>query len=52
MKQVYPRALRLAETGLRIRELVTHRFALKRAVEAFSLNAAYQDGVVKVMIRG
>ena len=53
MKHVYPRALRLAEAGtVRTRELITHRFALKRAVEAFSLNAAYQDGVVKVMIRG
>jgi threonine dehydrogenase-like Zn-dependent dehydrogenase len=30
--------------------LVTHRFPLSRAAEAFRLNAAYEDGVVKVVI--
>jgi len=29
---------------------VSHRFPLKRAVEAFQLNAAYEDKVVKVMV--
>jgi L-iditol 2-dehydrogenase len=51
MKHCYPRALRLAEDGgADLRGLVTHRFPLKRAVEAFRLNAAYQDRVVKVMV--
>jgi L-iditol 2-dehydrogenase len=51
MKHVYPRALRLATLGrVDLRGLVSHRFPLKRAVEAFQLNAAYQDQVVKVMV--
>ncbi len=51
MKHVYPRAIRLAEQGrVDLRGLVSHRFPLKRAVEAFQLNAAYADKVVKVMV--
>jgi len=51
MKHIYPRALRLAERGaVDLRGLVSHRFPLKRAVEAFRLNAAYLDKVVKVMV--
>jgi len=30
--------------------LVSHRFLLKRAVEAFRLNATFADKVVKVMV--
>lgn len=51
MKHVYPRAIRLMEEGrVDLRGLVSHRFPLKRAVEAFQLNTAYQDKVVKVMV--
>jgi L-iditol 2-dehydrogenase len=51
MKHIYPRALRLAEQGrVDLRGLVSHRFPLNRAVEAFRLNAAYRDKVVKVMV--
>jgi L-iditol 2-dehydrogenase len=51
MKHVYPRAIRLAEQGrVDLLGLVSHRFPLKRSVEAFRLNAAYQDNVVKVMV--
>lgn len=51
MKHVYPRAIRLAGQGrVDLRGLVSHRFPLKRAVEAFQLNAAYADRVVKVML--
>lgn len=51
MKHCYPRAIRLAERGLvDLRGLVSHRFPLARAAEAFALNAAYEDQVVKVMI--
>jgi len=51
MKHIYPRALRLAERGsVDLRGLVSHRFPLKRSVEAFRLNAAYEDNVVKVMV--
>jgi L-iditol 2-dehydrogenase len=51
MKHCYPRAIRLAEEGrVDLPGLVSHRFSLKRAVEAFRLNTAYRDNVVKVII--
>ncbi len=51
MKHVYPRALRLAGCGLvDLRGLVSHRFPLQRAAEAFQLNTGYHDNVTKVMI--
>lgn len=51
MKHTYPRAIRLAESGaVTLDRLVTHRFPLEQANEAHALNAAYQDGVIKVMI--
>ncbi len=52
MKHTYPRAMRLAETGrVDLQGLVSHRFSLKKAPEAFKLNTAYADEVVKVMVR-
>lgn len=52
MKHTYPRAIRLAETGrVDLAGLVSHRFPLKKASEAFQLNTAYADEVVKVMLR-
>lgn len=51
MKHVYPRAIRLAAGGaVDLNGLVSHRFSLKRASEAFRLNAAYRDNVVKAII--
>jgi len=51
MKHIYPRAMQLAEQDkVDLHSLVSHRFPLKRAVEAFQLNAAYRDNVVKVMV--
>jgi L-iditol 2-dehydrogenase len=51
MKHCYPRAIRLAEQGrVDLPGLVSHRFPLQRVVEAFQLNTAYQDKVVKVMV--
>lgn len=51
MKHIYPRAIQLAATGrVDLHSLVTHRFPLARAPEAFALNAAYRDNVVKVII--
>ena len=51
MKHIYPRALCLAtENRVDLSGLVTHRFPLKRAAEAFRMNAAYEDKVVKVMV--
>ena len=49
MKHTYPRAIRLVENGLvDVRSLVTHRFPLERAGEAFS-TAARREGI-KVII--
>jgi L-iditol 2-dehydrogenase len=51
MKHVYPRAIQLVQSGrIELAGLVSHRFPLQRAGEAFALNAAYQDNVVKIMI--
>jgi L-iditol 2-dehydrogenase len=51
MKHVYPRSIALVERGLvDVRRLVTHRFPLERAAEAFELVASLQDGVCKAMI--
>ena len=51
MKHTYPRAIRLAEQGrVDLPGLISHRFPLKRIAEAFQLNTAYQDRVVKVMV--
>jgi len=53
MKHTYPRAIRLAESGrVDLRSLISHRFPLQLAAEAFALNTAYRDKVVKVMIHG
>lgn len=51
MKHVYPRCIRLAEQGrVKLRPLITHRFSLRQAAQAFDLNSAYRDRVVKVMV--
>jgi L-iditol 2-dehydrogenase len=51
MKRAYPRAIRLVERGaVDLSPLVSHRFPLARAAEAFALNADYRDGVVKVIV--
>jgi L-iditol 2-dehydrogenase len=51
MKHIYPRAIRLAESRrVALEDLVSHRFPLEKAGEAFRLNSAYQDEVVKIMI--
>lgn len=51
MKHTYPRSIHLVESGLlNLADLVSHRFPLARAPEAFAMNLAYQDEVVKVMI--
>jgi len=51
MKHMYPRALQLARRrAVDLTGLVSHRFPLDRAVEAFGLNAAYEDRVVKVIV--
>lgn len=52
MQHAYPRAITLAERGcVDLHGMVSHRFPLKSADEAFKLNAAYEDEVVKVIIK-
>ncbi len=51
MKHTYPRAMHLVERKLvDVLGLISHRFSLRQAAEAFRLNAAYRDRVVKIMI--
>jgi L-iditol 2-dehydrogenase len=51
MKHVYPRAIELAVQGrVDLQSLITHRFPLEKAAEAFALNAEYKDNVVKVIV--
>lgn len=51
MKHVYPRAIKLVESGaVNLTSLISHRFPLAQAPQAFALNDAYQDNVVKVII--
>ena len=51
MKHTYPRAIRLAsENRIDLLGLVSHRFPLLQATDAFRLNAAYQDNVLKAVV--
>ena len=51
MQHTYPRAIALASSGaVPLDELVSHRFALEAAAEAFELNTRYDEGVHKVMV--
>ena len=51
MKHIHRRAIDLILEGrVDLAALVSHRFPLAQAAEAFRLNAAYEDGVVKVVI--
>ena len=51
MKHVYPRAIRLVQQRkVDVNAIVTHRFSLSRAADAFAGNVAYQDGIIKGVI--
>lgn len=51
MKHIYPNAIRLVTRGaVDLKGLVSHRFPLDRVREAFELNTAYRDDVIKVMV--
>jgi len=51
MKHTYPRAIHLVLNGsVDLLGLVSHRFPLERAPEAFALNSGYRDKVLKVVI--
>ncbi|MEZ4707717.1 MAG: alcohol dehydrogenase catalytic domain-containing protein [Caldilineaceae bacterium] len=51
MKHTYPRAIKLAQSGkVDLNGIVSHHFPLERTPEAFALNSAYEDNVVKIVI--
>jgi L-iditol 2-dehydrogenase len=51
MKHTYPRSIRMVERGaVDLSDLISHRFPLAQTPQAFALNLAYEDEVVKVMI--
>jgi L-iditol 2-dehydrogenase len=51
MQHSYPRAINLAVRGaVDLQGLISHRLPLEQAPEAFALNVAYRDQVVKIMI--
>jgi L-iditol 2-dehydrogenase len=51
MKHTYPRAIAMVQDGLiDVASLVTHRFSLERAAEAYQLVSSREDGVLKAMI--
>jgi L-iditol 2-dehydrogenase len=51
MKHTYPRSIRLAKSGaVDLLSMISHRFPLEKTPDAFALNAAYEDGVVKIVI--
>jgi L-iditol 2-dehydrogenase len=51
MKHTYPRAIHLTQIGVvDLGRAISHRFSLAQTPEAFALNAAYQDRVVKAVI--
>jgi L-iditol 2-dehydrogenase len=51
MKHTYPRAIAMVKDGLiDVDSLITHRFPLKQANEAYQLVASYKEGVIKAVI--
>lgn len=51
MKHTYPRAIQLTAAGkVDVYCLVSHRFPLSRAFEAFELNAAYRERIIKTIL--
>lgn len=51
MKHTYPRAIQLVEQNVvDVSSLVSHHFPLQKVNEAFAMNSAYRNGVLKVII--
>ncbi len=51
MKHTYPRTIHLVENGMiDVIGIVSHRFPLVQTPDAYAMNAAYQERVVKVII--
>ncbi len=51
MKHTYPRSIQLVASGaVTLADMISHRFPLEQTPDAFKMNVAYQDDVVKVII--
>ena len=51
MKHTYPRSIKLVESkAVDLHDMISHRFPLEQTPEAFALNTAYEDNVVKIII--
>lgn len=51
MRLTYPRAIRLWQTGqVDLTSLISHRCPLAKTPEAFRMNAAYEEPVVKIIV--
>lgn len=51
MKHTYPRAIELAKSGkVDLDNLISHHFPLQETAAAFAKNAAYEEGVHKIII--
>lgn len=51
MKRVYPRTIALLQNGqVNLAGMISHRFPLNQVPEAFRMNAAYDEQVVKTII--
>ncbi|MBW7881086.1 MAG: alcohol dehydrogenase catalytic domain-containing protein [Caldilineaceae bacterium] len=51
MKHVYPRAIKLATSGaVDVTGIVSHHFPLEETPQAYAMNEAYRDNVIKVII--
>ena len=52
MKHTYPRAIELASSGkVKLEELVSHQYDLSQTAQAYASNAAYEQGINKVILR-
>jgi L-iditol 2-dehydrogenase len=51
MKHTYPRTIKLALTdAVDLKAIISHHFPLSKTPEAYAMNVAYEDNVVKVII--
>ena len=51
MKHTYPRSIQLVQSGaVDALDMISHRFPIEQTPDAFALNAAYEDEIVKVVI--
>jgi L-iditol 2-dehydrogenase len=51
MKHTYPRAIHLAQTGMvDLNGIISHRFPLEQTPQAYEMNVAYADEVIKALV--